>query len=109
MNLAPRYSAYAEICHGPGEFTPLDLQSMSHFYSVYRKKEEEIAHTRNNWLCYDFKDRRIIPSHYSIRTNYGPANWQHLQNWVVEVSDRGEKWSEIDGRENNSELNGEAF
>jgi hypothetical protein len=87
----------------------VDLQEPSWFGSDCRGKQEEIAHTRNNWLCYDFKDRRIIPSHYSIRTHGEEANGQHLRNWVVEVSDCGEKWSEIDGRENNSDLNGEYF
>jgi hypothetical protein len=37
-----------------------DLEIVSHFYSVYREKKEGISHTRNNWVCYDFKERRIV-------------------------------------------------
>jgi hypothetical protein len=51
----------------------VDLQRGSDFCSVYRKKKEGITHTRNNWLCYDFRGRRIIPSHYSIRTDSGDS------------------------------------
>jgi hypothetical protein len=83
----------------------VDLQDGSEFCSVYDRKSEDISDERNNWLCYDFKDRRIIPSHYSIRT----SGYWNLQNWVVEVSGSGEKWTEIDSRMNNSDLNGVCF
>jgi hypothetical protein len=40
----------------------VDLETDSRFGSAYRKKTEDIPHTRNNWLCYDFKERRIVPT-----------------------------------------------
>jgi hypothetical protein len=43
-----------------------DLETDSPFLSAYRDEEGVIPHTRNNWLCYDFKERRIVPSHYTI-------------------------------------------
>jgi hypothetical protein len=37
------------------------------FNSGRRPSSENIAHERNNWIYYDFKNQRIIPTHYSIR------------------------------------------
>jgi hypothetical protein len=48
-----------------------DLEAISCFESAYRLKKEDIRHTRNNWICYDFKERRIVPAHYTIRTRVG--------------------------------------
>jgi hypothetical protein len=55
------------------------------------------------WICLDFKTLRIEPTHYTIRTGY----LCHLKSWAVEGSDDGAPWTEIDWRENNSDLNDE--
>jgi hypothetical protein len=84
-----------------------DLKSDAYFGSKYRRKEEDIPHTRNNWVCYDFKARRIVPTHYSIRSPahpHGPGYGNYLKSWLVEISTDGEHWVEIGRRENNSEL-----
>jgi hypothetical protein len=83
-----------------------DLESDSAFFSAYRKKEGDIPHTRNNWLCYDFKERRIVPTHYTIRTNDDDF---HLKSWLVETSADGENWREVAREENNERLNGRWF
>jgi cytoplasmic iron level regulating protein YaaA (DUF328/UPF0246 family) len=36
-----------------------DLETDSYFQSVYRKKKEYVLHTKTNWICYEFKERRI--------------------------------------------------
>jgi hypothetical protein len=46
-----------------------DLETSSVFYSAFRYPSEGIPHTRNNWLCHDFKERRIVPTRYAIRSN----------------------------------------
>jgi hypothetical protein len=72
-----------------------DLETDSRFYSAYRREEEDIPHTRNNWICYDFKKRRIMPTHSTIRTNEGgPGGW-HLESWLVETSTDGKNWREV--------------
>jgi hypothetical protein len=38
-------------------------------------------HTRNNWLCYDFKQRMIVPMHYAIRRNSNTPGSCHLKSW----------------------------
>jgi hypothetical protein len=83
-----------------------DLRADSHFWSAHRNKSESIPHARNNWLCYDFQARRIVPTHYAIRSLYcGGVNRANLKSWLVELSSDGTNWTEIDRRENNPELN----
>jgi hypothetical protein len=60
-------------------------------------------------VCYDFKERRIVPTHYTIRTNDGTPGWQHLKSWLVETSVDGKSWQEVDHQEDNEQLNGQWF
>jgi hypothetical protein len=40
----------------------------------------------NQWLCYDFGDRRIILTHYSIRSRYnGNMDSYYPKSWVIEI------------------------
>jgi hypothetical protein len=80
-----------------------DLETDSFFQSAYRW-EEDSPHTRNNWICYDFKERRIVPTHYTIRT-YGGPGW-HLKSWLVETSVDGDSWWEVASEKDNKQLNG---
>jgi hypothetical protein len=86
-----------------------DLEADSYFYSAYRKKEEDIPHTRNNWICCDFKERRIVPTHYAIRTNWGDTGGYHLKSWLVETSGDGESWRAAAHEEDNKQLKGKWF
>jgi hypothetical protein len=86
-----------------------DLETDSCFQSAYRHHWERIRHTRNNWICYDFKERRIVPTHYTIRTNGYVVGNPHLKSWLVEASADGETWREVDREEDNKQLNGSSF
>jgi hypothetical protein len=86
-----------------------DLKSDSIFHSACRLKIKDIPHTRNNWICYNFKERRIVPTHYTIRTNSGAPGGSHLKTWLVETSADGESWREVAREENNRRLNGRWF
>jgi hypothetical protein len=83
-----------------------DLETGSFFSSAYREKKEDIPHTKNNWICYNFKERRIVPTHYTIRTNSGYPGDIHLKSWLVETSADGKIWREVAREENNRQLNG---
>jgi hypothetical protein len=85
------------------------LETSSVFGSAYRKKEEDIRHTRNNWICYDFKERRIEPTHYTIRTYDSGPGCSHLKSWLVETSADGKSWREVAREEGNKQLNGPRF
>ena len=70
----------------PDPFNVADLDNIeSSFASDYEK---------NAWLCYDFIQRRVKPSHYSIRTYVGGPN--HLRSWRIEGSNDKMKWSKLD-------------
>jgi hypothetical protein len=86
-----------------------DLETVSFFCSAFRKAGEDIPHMRNNWVCYDFKERRIVPTHYTIRTNRNGQGGPHLKSWLVETSVDGENWREVAREENNNQFNGALF
>jgi hypothetical protein len=57
-----------------------DLEADSYFGSACCKNQEDIPCTRNNWICSNFKERWIVPTHYAIRTHkYGPGG-SHLKS-----------------------------
>jgi hypothetical protein len=86
-----------------------DLESYTEFLSACRKKEEDIPHTRNNWICYDFKERRIVSTLCAVRTNDGSPGMEHMKSWLVETSVDGESWREIVRHPSNGCLNGSRF
>jgi hypothetical protein len=87
----------------------VDFDTDSHFASTVRWGSDNLADTIYDWLCYDFKKRSIVSSHCTIRSNYGEPGGRHLKSWVVETSEDGDTWRELDRKENNSELNGLHF
>ena len=67
--------------------------------SLYYSKNE-----KNTWVCYDFKDRQVIPKSYSVRSGDAGPNYVNLKSWVIEVSNDGCSWTEIDRQDNNGAL-----
>jgi hypothetical protein len=64
---------------------------------------------RNSWLNLDFKDMRITPTHYTMVTfhNVGKT-WRaiFLRSWILEGSEDGEKWIELDRQSDSILLKG---
>lgn len=58
---------------------------------------------KNSYVCFDFKDKFIIPKSYKLRT-YNNGSY-HLKNWVVEASNGNSSWETLDKQENCSYLN----
>jgi hypothetical protein len=56
-----------------------------------------------------FKERRIVPTHYTIRTSFNGPGRGHLKWWLVETSVDGESWQEVAREEGNDQLNGSHF
>jgi hypothetical protein len=52
---------------------------------------------------------RIAVTHYFIRSYGDQVDGRHLRSWVIEVSDDGSNWNEIDRQENHDGLNGSNF
>ncbi|KAK8835909.1 hypothetical protein M9Y10_040287 [Tritrichomonas musculus] len=55
-----------------------------------------------DWLQIDFKDKKIRPTHYSIKTPSNHDDQQFPVNWCIEVSNTGNEndWRTIDTRQN---------
>ena len=51
----------------------------------------------NSWLCYDFKEIKVKPTNYSIRSNcWNKKGWYHPLNWVIESSNDLIEWKVLD-------------
>ena len=63
----------------------------------------------NPWLCIDFKEHRVNPTHYSIRSHgfAGKGNY-HPQSWDVEGSNDSVSWAALDSRREEKSLDGRA-
>jgi hypothetical protein len=57
------------------------------------------------WLSYDFGNRRVSVTGYSIRSHEQEYD-AHPHNWVLEGSNDGSEWIKLDSQENNTELDG---
>jgi hypothetical protein len=69
-----------------------DMANLSYFNS-----KNEV----NPWICYDFKDRRVRPTHYSI---YPHSSNYYLRSWALEGSLDNLNWIELDRRDDNTEM-----
>lgn len=54
---------------------------------------------KNTWICFDFKNHRIIPTNYSIKS-FGTAGNAHPKTWIIEGSNDNKNWVLIDSQEN---------
>jgi hypothetical protein len=70
----------------------VDLLSTSCFMSLNQP---------NQWLCYDFKNRKVRPTHYSIHAYPG----YYLHSWVFERSMDGSAWTELDRHKDDQTTN----
>lgn len=72
--------------------------------SDYQSKNEP-----NGWICFDFKDKRIIPTNYQIKScNYDPSTYQP-KSWIIEgLNDNGE-WENLSTVNDCSYLNGKCL
>lgn len=74
-----------------------DLETPSYYYST------DLLDT---WICYDFQERSLAPTYYSIRSYGGGKGGFDLKSWVLEGSRDGKQWVSLDKRNNNDSLNG---
>jgi hypothetical protein len=80
----------------------VEMKADSAFISVHARTAQEIPYTRNNCVCYDFKENGIVRTHCAIRSNSGGAGNNDLKLWVIEISGDGH-------REENEQLSGNCF
>lgn len=72
----------------------VDLENIQNWFLSKNEK--------NSWLKYDFKERKVRPTHYTIRSRNSAKGWYHPQHWVIEGSntDRDDDWKKLDSRNN---------
>jgi len=46
------------------------------------------------WFSVDLRDKRLRPTHYTLR-HYNSWDTEALRNWVFEASNDGQKWAVI--------------
>ena len=68
-------------------------------FSFYRIVEDscgcwESREEPSSWICFDSKDKCVQPTAYTLRSG------EHgLLHWVIEGSDDGKDWKEVDNRD----------
>lgn len=69
------------------------------------KKIFESERKPDSWFCYDFKERKVKLTHYSLRSHGFDGKTNHrVQTWVIEGSNNNEDFIAIDKRENEDSL-----
>ena len=63
----------------------------------------ESANEPDSWICYDFRELKVRPNSYSIRSYMNGDN--HLQSWVIEGSNDKKEWTVLDERKDDRSLN----
>lgn len=61
---------------------------------------------RNSWIRFDFKEKLVILTGYSIRSHNWGVNSFHMKSFAIEGSLDGLKWNPIDEKFDINELNG---
>lgn len=85
MNYYPKYA--------------VDFDDLQHYYFSISQP--------NSWLKFDFINRKIRPTSYSIRSRFGDGKGGcHLKSWVIEGSISGDDndWKVIDNQKNVTSL-----
>ncbi|KAK8870253.1 hypothetical protein M9Y10_008130 [Tritrichomonas musculus] len=59
-----------------------------------------------NYICFDFINREIEISSYSIKSSEYRKDCTHIKNWCIEISNDGQNWETIDSHSNYNGLNG---
>ena len=83
----------------------IDVRVPKHAVEIRSDSEFCSSDEENSWICYDFKDRRVIPTSYTVRSYGAAPDWDHPKSWVIEASNDGSSWEQIDRRVNKGVLN----
>lgn len=84
------------------EFVPLNVTEFDDEKKWFRTNDG----VDDNWICFDFKDKKVNLTKYEMKSIPFDQNLEHPKFWVVEGSNDKEKWKEIDSINNCQYLNG---
>lgn len=66
------------------------------------KKSFGSLNQKGSWICIDFKEYKVSPSHYTIRSSHAFCNLP--KSWVIEGSNDCDQWEVLDEEINNSSI-----
>lgn len=75
--------------------------------AIFTSKSDYFAtqNLPNQYFLIDLIDKQLIFRSYSLATCEWNQNNEHIKSWIVETSEDGENWIEVDRHENDSSLN----
>lgn len=77
--------------HSDG-YHPKYLVDYANKSTIYHSKHD----VENATICFDFKDKSVQLTSYTVQSYNGNKTSGHLKNWVVEVSNDNNDWKVID-------------
>lgn len=60
----------------------------------------------NNWICFDFKEKKVMPTSYKIRSSLYSANSYNPKSWNIEGSNDNANWDILSEEKDSPLLNG---
>ncbi|KAK8843598.1 hypothetical protein M9Y10_024657 [Tritrichomonas musculus] len=97
-DIGSKISITASSTNGP-EYNPNNVIIYEDNYK--RFQSENIP---NSWICFEFKENKVVPTHYQIMPCCSP-NYSNPKSWVIEGSNDDINWELLDERINCSDLN----
>ncbi|KAK8840563.1 hypothetical protein M9Y10_030772 [Tritrichomonas musculus] len=75
---------------------------------LYEDKSKSFFSENNadSWICFEFKNHRVSPTNYTIRTANWGQNGHHPRSWVIEGSNDNSSWQVLDEERDCNELHG---
>lgn len=83
-----------------GSCYPRNAVDYDNIYNYYFSLDDG-----NAFICFDFKEKLVRLKSYSIKTCNNEPYTYHLKSWVIEVSNDGKEWKEIDRRSDETSMN----
>lgn len=93
----------SSVYNGHYPKTVVDFEDAQHFFESNDKQ--------NSWVKFEFVQRKVKPTHYSIKTRNAGKGSRHLKNWVVEGSNTNfdNDWIILDFRNDVNLLDGKSI
>lgn len=60
----------------------------------------------NSWICIEFIKHKVIPTHYTLRSNEWSVSSSHPRSWILEGSLDSQNWEKLDTQTECSYLKG---
>ena len=85
--------------------SPRSLYKVEDVITSKKDGEWVSENSPDQYIKFDFKERRIELRHYALETYMGKSGGMHLKSWRVEGSEDGFNWVVLDEVKNNRMLN----